>query len=132
MVAVLLIAGIGLLLAGLLAVGFGIPVKEFSFGNTLILTGAIVACTGMVLLGLWIVVRELKDLARHFGAAAARAGVARQPAALSGTQAPGDGGFPFGLDQPGTDDAGHAEPSAPSSLPPWQEEAAARDRVRID
>ena len=36
-----LIAGIGLVVAGLLAIGFGIPVKEFSFGNTLILAGAI-------------------------------------------------------------------------------------------
>ena len=42
MLAVLLIAGIGFLLAGLLAIGFGIPVKEFSFGNTMILTGAVV------------------------------------------------------------------------------------------
>ena len=37
----LLIAGIGLLLAGLLAIGFGIPIKEFSLGNTLILAGAV-------------------------------------------------------------------------------------------
>jgi hypothetical protein len=132
MMVVLLVAGIGALLAGLLAIGFGIPVKEFSFGNTLILTGTIVACTGMVLLGFWIVVRELKDLARQLGAGVTRAGVARQPSTLSGTQAPEDGGFPFGRDQPGTEDAGHAEPSAPSSLPPWQEEAAARDRVRVD
>ena len=67
MMVVLLIAGIGLLLAGLLAIGFGIPVKEFSFGNTLILTGAVAACTGMVMLGLWMVVRELKNIARRLG-----------------------------------------------------------------
>ena len=64
MVAMLLIAGIGFLLAGLLAIGFGIPVKEFSFGNTLIFTGAIVACTGMIMLGLWMVVRELRNIAQ--------------------------------------------------------------------
>ena len=34
-----LVAGLCLVLAGMLAIGFGIPVKEFSFGNTLILTG---------------------------------------------------------------------------------------------
>ena len=39
MMVVMLVAGIGCLLAGLLAIGFGIPVKEFSFGNTLILYG---------------------------------------------------------------------------------------------
>ena len=66
-VVVLLIAGIGFLLAGLLAIGFGIPVKEFSFGNTLILTGAVVACTGAMLLGLWVLVRELKSLALGSG-----------------------------------------------------------------
>jgi len=35
----MLVAGIGLVLAGLLAIGYGFPDKEFSFGNTLILTG---------------------------------------------------------------------------------------------
>src|SRR4051794_7603498 len=67
MVAVSLIAGIGLLLAGLLAIGFGIPVKEFSFGNTLILVGAIAACTGIALIGLWTAVRELRVIARRLG-----------------------------------------------------------------
>ena len=62
MMVVMLVAGIGCLLAGLLAIGFGIPVKEFSFGNTLILAGAVAACTGFVLLGLWAVVRELKNI----------------------------------------------------------------------
>ena len=63
----LLIAGIGFLLAGVLTIGFGIPVKEFSFGNTLILTGTVAACTGIIMLGLWMVVRELKNIARRLG-----------------------------------------------------------------
>ena len=82
MVAVLLVGGIGFLLAGLLAIGFGIPVKEFSFGNTLILTGAIVACTGVMMLGLWVVVLELKNIARQFGLGippGSRAGTTRLP-----------------------------------------------------
>jgi hypothetical protein len=112
---VLLIAGIGLLLAGLLAIGFGIPVKEFSFGNTLILTGAVAACTGMIMLGLWMVVRELRNIARRLGP-----GVAAE-----------DGGFVFSRDQPAAESAGSAEPLAPSPLP-WHEEAASRDRVRSD
>ena len=49
MMIVLLIAGIGFVLAGLLGVAYGIPVKEFSFGNTLILAGAVAACTGMMI-----------------------------------------------------------------------------------
>jgi len=42
---VLLIAGIGLVLAGLLT-SFLESWSTFSFGNTLILAGAIKACTG--------------------------------------------------------------------------------------
>jgi hypothetical protein len=65
MTAVLMIGGIGLLLLGIVAISFGIPVKEFSFGHTLILSGAIVACTGIMMLGLWSVVRELRKTARQ-------------------------------------------------------------------
>jgi hypothetical protein len=67
MMVVMLLAGIGCLLAGLVAIGFGIPVKEFSFGNTLILAGASAACTGLVMLGLWSVVRELRGIAERLG-----------------------------------------------------------------
>jgi hypothetical protein len=136
MVAVSLIAGIGLLLAGLLAIGFGIPVKEFSFGNTLILVGAVAACTGIVMLGLWTVVRELKVIARRLGPgirSESRAGTLRSAAlgATPGNQAPDDGGSLFSRDQLAPEGAGHAEPAAPSP-PPWHEETASRDRVRND
>ena len=53
MMFVMLVAGIGLVLAGLLAIGFGIPIKEFSTGNTLILAGVIGVCSGVIMLGLW-------------------------------------------------------------------------------
>src|SRR5258707_5426439 len=108
MMVLLLIAGIAFLLAGVLTIGFGIPVKEFSFGNTLILTGTVAACTGLVMLGLWLVVRELRNIARRLGPAAATA----------------DEGLLFGPDQPAAPSAGHAEPSAPS--PPWPPDAASR------
>jgi hypothetical protein len=134
MVAVSLIAGIGLLLAGLLAIGFGIPVKEFSFGNTLILVGAVAACSGIVMLGLWTVVRELRAIARQLGSgrpSESRAGTSPPSSALGATlgdQAPEDNGYLFSHDQPATD-GGPAGPSAPL---PWHEEAAARDRGRGD
>jgi hypothetical protein len=124
MVAVLLIAGIGLLLAGLLAVGFGIPVKEFSFGNTLIITGAIVACTGAMMLGFWMVVRELKNIAQRLGP-----GISLGSEALGarlGNQAPEDIAFPFSRDQSGPEHPGDAE-----SPPPWHEEAASRGRSEV-
>src|SRR3982074_376444 len=98
MVVGMLVAGIGLVLAGLLAIGFGIPVKEFSFGNTLILTGTVAACTGMIMLGVGFVVREWKNIARRLGP-----GVAAE-----------DAGFLFSPDQPAAEQAGNAEQSAPS------------------
>jgi hypothetical protein len=67
MMMVLLIAGIGAVVAGVLAIFFGIPVKEFSFGNTLILSGAVAVCTGLVILALAVVVRELKVIGRRLG-----------------------------------------------------------------
>ncbi len=110
MTVALLIAGIGSLLAGLLAIAFGIPVKEFSFGNTLILAGAVAACTGMVMLGLWMVVRALNDIARRLGPgipARLRAGSAPMPATQAGRAIrPEDDGFLFSRDQPEAEDGG--------------------------
>jgi hypothetical protein len=114
MMVLLLIAGIGFLLAGVLTIGFGIPVKEFSFGNTLILTGTVAACTGIIMLGLWTVVRELRSIARRLGPGVATA----------------DEGLLFSPDQPAAENASNAEPSAPS--PPWHEDTGSRDRGRGD
>src|SRR5579862_6499423 len=98
MMIVVLIAGIGLLLAGLVTVGFGIEV-DLSFGNTLILAGAVTACTGTVLLGIWTMLRELRHIARRLGpdiTIQARRGALSQPASLSaalGDQSPEEGGL---------------------------------------
>ncbi len=64
---VLLIAGICIVLGGLAAIGFGIPVHEFSFGNTLILAGTVGASAGAILVGLSVVVRELKGALQQPG-----------------------------------------------------------------
>jgi hypothetical protein len=130
MMVALLVAGIGFLLAGFLAVVFGIPVKEFSFGNTLILTGAILACTGVMMLGLWVVVRELKNVARQLGSRVAGVSPPAGLGAALGDQAPEDGGFLVGRDMSVADHAGLAERAG--QPPPWHEEAASRDRVRVD
>ena len=130
MMVAVLVAGIGFVLAGFLAVVFGIPVKEFSFGNTLILTGAILACTGAMMLGLWAVVRELKTIARQLGAGIPLGSRAAGMSAALGDQAPEDGGFLLGRDMPAPDQAGAVERAG--QPPPWYEEAASRDRVRVD
>ena len=138
MLIALLIAGIGFLLAGLLGVAFGIPVKEFSFGNTEILAGVITACTGAIMLGLWMVIRELREVAQAlaFGAAVTPRAASPQPdpgPAPYGQAAESDGSL---FNQPGAAQPGEAEPaaapSAPPTLPPWHEETVLRDRVRGD
>jgi hypothetical protein len=136
MMLVLLIAGIGILLAGLVTVGLGIEL-DLSFGNTLIQTGAIVACTGMIMLALWTVVRELKNLALQLGSGVAttsRTETSQRSAAASAAPrdpAADSDGFPFSRDQPGAVSPGDAEPAAaPSALSPapWQDDAASRAR----
>ena len=132
MMLVVLIAGIGLLVAGLVTVGLGVEL-DLSFGNTLLLAGAIVACTGVLMLGLWIAVRELKAIARQLSGlyAPSRAGSPLPSAGLSAAlddQAPEDGGFPFRRDQLGPDHAGDTEPAVPLPAPPWLEKAASRGR----
>jgi hypothetical protein len=59
----LLVAGIVAVAAGLLAILYGVPIKEFGFGNTMILSGVIGVCAGLLILSFWIVVRELRALA---------------------------------------------------------------------
>jgi hypothetical protein len=120
MMVVLLVAGIGFLLAGLVAIGFGIPINEFGFGNTLIVAGTVAACSGMLLLGLWTVVKELKTIARRLGQGAATESQADKP-----SQSAPAGGF-FGRDEAAPEIAAHAEPAAPSP-PPWLGEAAPND-----
>ena len=60
MMSALLVAGTVAVLAGLGAIAYGIPVKEFSFGNTMVLSGTIAVCTGLLLFGLSAVLGELK------------------------------------------------------------------------
>ena len=129
----LLIAGIGVILAGLVAIVFGIPVKEFGFGNTLILTGTIGACTGLIMISLAIVVREI----RHFVPAEAEAAapvslpqlprreVPRPPAEAApeqGAEAPAPRAL-FSRDQPAADRAAPKPEDAPRDTPAEEMEA---------
>ena len=125
MMFVMLVAAIGLVLAGLLAIAYGIGV-QLSTGNTLIIAGVIGVCTGAIMLGLWMTVRELKNISRRLaggvpearGEAMARPGL---PVAATRDSAPADGGFPAAEQPSGSG------PFAPAALPPWQNEAVLRD-----
>src|SRR5690242_968824 len=125
MIALMLIAGLGCLAAGLLAIGLGIPVKEFSFGNTLIVTGAVVACTGLILLGMSMVVRELRSIAARL--------VHSEWAGTSAHPSPATIRSPAG-ESDGLAAADHPDLAASGAYPPpsapWLEEPAARDRNR--
>ncbi len=126
MVFVMLVAGIGLVLAGLLAIAYGIGV-QLSTGNTLIIAGMIGVCTGMIMLGFWTTVRELKNIARQLGNGLpdprGEAGL-RPVLPVAGTRdsAPAGGGFPA------ADELGGPGPFSPAAPPPpWQNEAVLRD-----
>jgi len=125
-VVVLLLAGVGLLLAGLTAIGFGIQINEFSLGNTLIVAGTVATCGGMLLIGLGMAVRELKRIAQRLGPDATKAFHAENP---SQPATAGDGLF-HQTAQP--DNSGRVEPAAPSSEQTWPGEAAPRDRTPDD
>ena len=60
---VLYVLGIETAIIGFLAIVYGIPVNEFSFGNTLIVAGSVAVIGGFLLIGLAAVVRQLKQLA---------------------------------------------------------------------
>lgn len=48
---------------GILMIGFGIPINEFSLGNTLIISGTTAVAGGFVVIGLAVVARQVKALA---------------------------------------------------------------------
>jgi hypothetical protein len=131
MIIALLGAGIGVVVAGLLAIGFGIPVKEFSLGNTLILAGTVAVCTGLIMVSLSMVIRELRAIARRLGAAnqAVAPRARSEPPPTAFTRPESDGELPadgplFLRDQPTLENPGAAD-----SATPWQEEVT-RDRTR--
>ncbi len=84
MMSAMLIAGAVAVLAGLGAIALGIPVKEFSFGNTMIMSGTIGLCTGLILLALAAVLGELRLIAHRLR-----------------VQVAGDAGLKAALDLPG-------------------------------
>lgn len=129
---VLLVAGIGLVAAGLLAIGFGIPIKEFSTGNTLIMTGVIGVCTGAMMLGFWAVVRELKNIARRLAnglpeAPAEAAAERALPAAAMRDAVSAGGNFPEESGSAGAFSPAPPPAFPPAAPPPWQNEAVLRD-----
>jgi hypothetical protein len=68
MAIVLLIVGLLATAAGLVMIGFGIPINAFSLGNTLIVAGTVALSAGLVLIGLASVIGQLRRIAEALNA----------------------------------------------------------------
>lgn len=84
----LYVAGALFVAIGAAVIGFGIPINEFSFGNTLIIAGTVAMVGGLIVLALGVVVRELQYLADMYGRASARAAKAPDADSLPTRAAP--------------------------------------------
>lgn len=130
---VLLIAGVGAIVAGLLAIWFGIPVKEFSFGNTLILAGAVAICSGLLLIGLSLVVRQLKIIAQRLRVIEPEAQLRDigGPPLPAGSIVDSSRDMETGMLTSPRDPFSNRDAAATASAGmPWRDEAAARERGR--
>ena len=112
----LLVAGLVIGVAGLLSIVFAIPMKEFSLGNTLIVSGVTGVCTGAVLVAASMLLRELKVISRALredGLPASGRDAKLHPGSGTAAAAPG-------LSAQAEEEGGEAP------LPPaWQADAAA-------
>ena len=84
---------------GIGMVGYGIPVQEFSFGNTLIVAGTTLAAGGLIVIAIGVAVRELKRITETLasGTPARRPVDMFEPRATSGIpfqSRPGTAGAP--------------------------------------
>jgi hypothetical protein len=112
MMMLLLMAGVGALLGGVVAILFGIPVKEFSFGNTLIVVGAMAACTGLIMIALSVVVGELKTIARRLSSRVT-ADADQRSAFAPNLSDSGEDDFQFPRDQPALQEEDNLGPAMP-------------------
>jgi hypothetical protein len=104
---------------GAAAIGYGIPINEFSFGNTLIVAGAVAAIGGLVVLALGVVVSRLQQMTEALGRGAPmRLGQAEMPVPMRAAVQPAQGRMPFPPKPvvPPRPDAPAAEP-VPSTEP---------------
>ncbi len=132
----LFVAGLVVCVGGLLGVGFGIPVKEFSFGNTLIVTGVLGVCTGVILIALSLLLRELKKISLALQSANREAADRGRPVSFDDESS----AFAAPRMTPASPLAASGDKkqvSQNSTAPafenpvPWRDELPARDRTRL-
>jgi len=118
---ILLILGLMLTAAGVVSIGYGIPINEFNLGNTLIVSGTTAVAAGLILIGLYAAVDQLTQIAK---ALRPRAGARPQAAelppaaerALPAAARPGQ--FPLPVQAQAPAQAPAAQAKAPMPAPP--------------
>ena len=117
---VLLAIGLLIAAAGFVTIGFGIPINAFSLGNTLIISGTVAVCSGVILVGLSMAVRQLKRIADALRGQAAMPKAARPVAA----ETPAGEGLVPPTAKLTPVAARQATAPAPSFIPPRAQDAA--------
>ena len=89
---ILFILGILVTGAGIVTIGFGIPINEFNLGNTLIVSGTVALSSGLILIGLAAAVDQLAQLVKALrprpGARPVQSQAADQPLPVPARAAP--------------------------------------------
>jgi len=134
-------------LAGVVMIGFGIPVNEFSFGNTLIVSGVTSLVGGLIVASLGAVVAQLQRLAEGqvsrtsvrpprpldnmFGTAARDAAGVPFPLKPKSAAAPSPLQFESRLGGPAQADEGQAHSFAPVLRNPDESDVAVHEDVSL-
>jgi hypothetical protein len=103
----LVFAAIGVFGAGMLAIAAGIPIKDYGFGNTLILSGVIAWCTSIIMVSLWVCAREIRQVFEQPSDADAQK---RDQTAAAANAASDQGGWPQSIPE--------KTPAQPAAEPP--------------
>src|ERR1700722_17449693 len=109
---ILLILGILVAGAGVVTIGFGIPINEFNLGGTMIIAGTTAVAGGLILVGLATAVDQLTQIAKALRPrAGARPGAPAGGAGVPGRHPPRPLSSPGAGSRPGPDQAFHAGPA---------------------
>lgn len=110
--------------AGLAMIGFGIPINEFSFGNTLIGAGTTAAVGGLVIIAVGVAVGQLRRIAGML-ADPAQATLARLPLPLDDLE-------PAAVTRKGAGLGAGSGPAVAPALPPAPGRAPFPPRAKAD
>lgn len=103
--------------AGVVMVGFGIPVSEFSFGNTMISAGTTAAIGGLIVVGLGAAVAQLQRIVETLGTPAPLRSPRPTDIFDPARAAPAPSRIPF-PSKPKADQRGPAPAEPPAAMPP--------------